>query len=57
MGLPDPKSVERVTCVGSGTIGGGWAAYFLAHGMEVVASDPGPDAEKNLRDLVERALA
>ena len=55
MGLPDPKSVERVTCVGSGTIGGGWAAYFLAHGMEVVASDPGPDAEKNLRDLVERA--
>ena len=55
MALPDPKSVERVTCVGSGTIGGGWAAYFLSRGMEVVASDPGPDAEKNLRDLVSRA--
>ena len=55
MGLPDPKSVERVTCVGSGTIGGGWAAYFLSRGMDVVASDPGPAAEKNLRDLLERA--
>ena len=55
MALPDPKSVERVTCVGSGTIGGGWAAYFLSQGMDVVASDPGPDAERNLRDLVSRA--
>jgi len=55
MGLPDPKSVQRVTCVGTGTIGGGWAAYFLAQGMDVVASDPGPQAEKNLFNLVERA--
>lgn len=55
MALSDPKSVQRVTCVGSGTIGGGWAAYFLAQGMDVVASDPGPEAERNLRDLVERA--
>ena len=55
MALPNPKSLERVTCVGTGTIGGGWAAYFLAQGMDVVASDPGPHAEKNLRDLVRRA--
>jgi 3-hydroxyacyl-CoA dehydrogenase len=55
MTRPDPDKVRRVACVGAGTIGGGWAAYFLARGMDVVASDPAPDAEVKLRDLVARA--
>lgn len=55
MTRPDPDKVERVACVGAGTIGGGWAAYFLARGMDVVATDPGEGAEEKLRDLVARA--
>lgn len=55
MTRPDPDNVRRVACVGAGTIGGGWAAYFLARGMDVVATDPGADAEAKLRDLVARA--
>ena len=55
MTRPDPDKVRRAACVGAGTIGGGWAAYFLARGMDVVASDPGPDAEAKMRDLVARA--
>ena len=55
MTRPDPDKVARVACVGAGTIGGGWAAYFLARGMDVVCTDPGNDAEAKLRDLVARA--
>ena len=44
-----------MTCVGAGVIGGGWAAYFLAHGYEVRAWDPAPDAEARLRHLVDQA--
>ncbi len=50
-----PESVRTVTCVGAGVIGGGWAAYFLARGYDVVAWDPAPDAEDRLRHLVDAA--
>lgn len=50
-----PNEVKRVTCVGTGTIGGGWAAYFLAQGMDVVATDPADDAEGKIKDLVTSA--
>ena len=55
MPLPDPRNIERVTCVGTGTIGGGWVAYFLAQGMDVVATDPAPDAGAKLSELVASA--
>ena len=55
MAYPDPSDISRVACVGAGTIGAGWAAYFLARGLEVVASDPAPDAEATLAALVEAA--
>ncbi len=32
--------MRTVACVGAGVIGGGWAAYFLARGYDVVAWDP-----------------
>lgn len=32
-----PEAVRRVTCIGAGPIGGGWAAYFLAQGYEVTS--------------------
>jgi len=31
----DPKSVERVLCIGAGPIGGGWTACLLAAGYKV----------------------
>lgn len=34
---PDPKTVTRVTTLGAGPIGGGWAAHFLARGYDVTA--------------------
>ena len=32
---PDPSKVTRVTSIGGGPIGGGWAAHFLARGYDV----------------------
>jgi len=51
---PDPERVKRVGIVGTGTIGGGWAAVFLAQGLDVVATDPGAGAEAKLRAMVEQ---
>jgi len=50
-----PQDVRRVACIGAGTIGGGWAAHFLARGYDVVAWDPAPDAGTRLRRLVDAA--
>ena len=44
--------ITRVAIVGTGVIGGSWATAFLARGMDVVASDPAPNAEAALRKLV-----
>jgi carnitine 3-dehydrogenase len=46
---------QRIAVIGTGTVGASWAAYFLAHGLDVVASDPGPDAEATLHRLVAQA--
>src|SRR5690242_21957351 len=54
-GRPDPATVRTVTCAGTGVIGGGWVAYFLAKGYDVVAWDPAPGAEERLRHLVDAA--
>jgi carnitine 3-dehydrogenase len=31
------EAVKRVTCIGAGPIGGGWAAHFLAQGYQVTS--------------------
>lgn len=49
------SSQHPIAIVGSGVIGSGWAARFLACGYDVVATDPGPDAEKRLRANVDNA--
>jgi carnitine 3-dehydrogenase len=41
--------VDRVAVVGTGVIGASWAAHFLAHGLDVTATDPAPRAEERLR--------
>ncbi len=50
-----PTAVTHAAVVGTGVIGGGWAAYFLSRGMEVTAYDPAPGAETRLRQFVRRA--
>ena len=32
---PEPKTITRITSIGGGPIGGGWAAHFLARGYDV----------------------
>jgi carnitine 3-dehydrogenase len=41
--------MSTVAVVGTGVIGASWAAHFLAHGLDVVATDPAPGAEERLR--------
>ncbi len=45
----------NIAVIGCGTIGASWAAYFLARGHDVTASDPGPDAERFLHAFVQNA--
>jgi carnitine 3-dehydrogenase len=49
------KPIRRVAVVGTGVIGASWAAQYLARGLDVVASDPAPNAETNLRKYVDEA--
>jgi carnitine 3-dehydrogenase len=53
MSLNQP--VRRIAIVGTGVIGASWAAYYLARGFDVVATDPGPQAEASLRKYVDDA--
>jgi carnitine 3-dehydrogenase len=52
---PSPADVRTVVCAGTGVIGGGWVAFFLARGYRVVAWDPSGDAHDKLRHLVRAA--
>jgi carnitine 3-dehydrogenase len=49
------QPVNRIAIVGTGVIGASWAAYYLSRGFDVVATDPGPQAETNLRKYVDDA--
>jgi len=49
------KPIRRIAIVGTGVIGASWAAEYLAHGFDVVATDPAPNAEANLRKYVDAA--
>jgi 3-hydroxyacyl-CoA dehydrogenase len=41
--------IATVAVVGTGVIGASWAALFLSHGLDVVATDPASGAEERLR--------
>ncbi len=49
------QPIRRVAVVGTGVIGASWAALFLAKGLDVVATDPAPNAEAALRKFVQDA--
>jgi len=48
-----PRSTFGVA--GAGVIGAGWVVRALGRGLDVVAHDPAPDAERRLRTAVTRA--
>lgn len=50
-----PGDVRTVGLVGAGTIGAGWAAHFLARGLNVIAIDPGKRAEDRMRRKIAQA--
>ncbi|MEQ8665439.1 MAG: L-carnitine dehydrogenase [Rhodospirillales bacterium] len=49
------STIKTVGIVGAGVIGAGWAARALARGYDVVASDPGPNAEEILKGKIANA--
>ena len=53
--MPKNGEIQNVAIVGTGVIGASWAAEFLAHGLDVVATDPAPNAEPNLRKYIDAA--
>ena len=55
--MDSKTEISRVAIVGTGLIGSSWAALFLAHGLDVVATDPAPGTEDKVRQYVEAAWA
>ena len=49
------KEIRKVAIVGTGLIGASWSALYLARGLNVVATDPAPNAEANLRRYIDAA--
>src|ERR1700742_570308 len=49
------KPIQRIAIVGTGVIGASWAAQYLARGFDVITTDPGPNAEANLRKYIDEA--
>src|SRR5258705_5873174 len=49
------KPIKKIAIVGTGVIGASWAAQYLARGLDVVATDPAPNAEASLRKYVDEA--
>ncbi len=47
--MPFVTDIKTFAALGSGVIGSGWVARALANGMDVVAWDPAPGAEAQLR--------
>ncbi len=47
--------IKTFAAIGAGVIGSGWVARALAHGLDVVAWDPAPGAEKQLRENIANA--
>lgn len=53
----EPIAIERAAVVGCGVIGAAWASRMLLSGVDVVVSDPSPDAEATLTDVMANAIA
>ena len=50
-------SISRAATVGCGVIGAAWASRMLLNGVDVAISDPNPDAEAILTEVLANAVA
>ncbi len=46
---------KSAAIIGGGVIGGGWAARFLLNGWNVIVSDPDPETERKISEVLENA--
>jgi 3-hydroxyacyl-CoA dehydrogenase len=53
--MSENKPIRRIAIIGTGVIGASWASLFLAHGLDVVATDVAPGAEAALKRFVAAA--
>jgi 3-hydroxyacyl-CoA dehydrogenase len=53
--MSSDRAIRRIAIVGTGVIGASWAAEFLARGLDVIATDPAPNAEANMRKYIDEA--
>lgn len=51
----DKHQIKNITVVGTGVIGNGWIARFLAKGYDVIAFDPAEGAEERTKKAVTQA--
>ena len=49
------RKIKKLGLLGTGVIGGGWAARALHVGIDVIATDINKNMEDRLRDMVEIA--
>ena len=49
------KQIRRIAIIGTGVIGASWAAQYLARGFDVIATNPDPKAESQLRKDIDAA--
>lgn len=56
--MPDPEGIlDRAAVVGCGVIGAAWASRMVLNGVDVSVSDPMPNAEETLHQVLENAVA
>ncbi len=53
--MVDNKPISTVAIIGTGVIGASWSAFFLAKGLDVVATDVAPNAEASLKRFIDEA--
>jgi hypothetical protein len=49
------SEIKKAAIIGGGVIGGGWAARFLLNGWDVIVSDPDPEAERKVGEVLANA--
>jgi 3-hydroxyacyl-CoA dehydrogenase len=53
--MASDRPIRRVAIVGTGAVGARWAAFYLARGFDVIATDPERGAEASLRQAIDTA--
>ncbi|MDA9441451.1 hypothetical protein XH98_20625 [Bradyrhizobium sp. CCBAU 51745] len=53
---PGASKIAKVTCIGGGVIGAGWAAHFMRAGLDIVVYDQAAEREGYLRESLARAM-